>query len=172
MGADRGYGEASVDDELHDLGVVNVVIPRKGRPAKARQAEERRRSFRQHVKWRTGCEDRISYLKRNYGWDRTMIDTTEGAASGSARESSPTTSPRSPKRPRPNIHVPVRHHLALHHFPAGPPATDTPRPGRTELEPPLQRIPPPQLVQLGQLRRGHTGPTCYAAGLTRSEASV
>jgi IS5 family transposase len=31
------------------------------------------------VKWRTGCEGRISHLKRSYGWDRTMIDTTEGA---------------------------------------------------------------------------------------------
>ena len=31
------------------------------------------------MKWRTGCEGRISTLKRGYGWDRTMIDTTEGA---------------------------------------------------------------------------------------------
>ena len=31
------------------------------------------------MKWRTGCEGRISHLKRSYGWDRTMIDTTEGA---------------------------------------------------------------------------------------------
>jgi len=31
------------------------------------------------VKWRTGCEGRISNLKRGYGSDRTMIDTTEGA---------------------------------------------------------------------------------------------
>jgi IS5 family transposase len=31
------------------------------------------------MKWRTGCEGRISHLKRNYGWDRTMIDSTEGA---------------------------------------------------------------------------------------------
>ncbi len=30
--ADRGYGEAAVDDDLHDLGISNVVIPRKGRP--------------------------------------------------------------------------------------------------------------------------------------------
>jgi transposase, IS5 family len=79
VAADRGYGEAAVDDALHDLGVDNAVIPRKGRPTKARQAHERRRSFRQHVKWRTGCEGRISHLKRSYGWDRTMIDTTEGA---------------------------------------------------------------------------------------------
>ncbi len=35
--------------------------------------------FRRTVKWRTGCEGRISHLKRNYGWDRAMIDTTEGA---------------------------------------------------------------------------------------------
>jgi IS5 family transposase len=79
VAADRGYGEASVDDALLDLGVQHEVIPRKGRPTKARQAQERRRSFRQTVKWRTGCEGRISHLKRNYGWDRTMIDTTEGA---------------------------------------------------------------------------------------------
>ncbi|HEY4572181.1 MAG TPA: ISNCY family transposase [Kribbella sp.] len=77
--ADRGYGEAAVDENLHDLGVRNVVIPRKGRPSKARQAVERRPAFRRTVKWRTGCEGRISHLKRNYSWDRTMIDTTEGA---------------------------------------------------------------------------------------------
>ena len=77
--ADRGYGEAGVDDDLHDLGVRNVVIPRRGRPSKARQAQERHRTFRRHMKWRTGCEGRISHLKRSYGWDRTMIDTTEGA---------------------------------------------------------------------------------------------
>ena len=79
VAADRGYGEAAVDDDLADLGIRNVVIPRKGRPTKARQAHERGRSFRQNVKWRTGCEGRISHLKRSYGWDRTMIDTTEGA---------------------------------------------------------------------------------------------
>src|SRR4051794_15640608 len=77
--ADRGYGEAAVDDDLHDLGISNVVIPRKGKPSKARQAVERQRTFRRHVKWRTGCEGRISHLKRNYGWNKTMIDTTEGA---------------------------------------------------------------------------------------------
>jgi transposase, IS5 family len=28
--ADRGYGEKAVEDDLHDLGVRHVVIPRKG----------------------------------------------------------------------------------------------------------------------------------------------
>jgi IS5 family transposase len=77
--ADRGYGEKRVDDALHDLGVTNVVIPRKGKPGVARQAEEHRRAFRRDIKWRTGIEGRISTLKRGYGWDRTRIDTTEGA---------------------------------------------------------------------------------------------
>src|SRR4051812_14125951 len=58
--ADRGYGEAGVENALHDLGVRTVVIPRKGRPGKARQAHEHRRAFRRTVKWRTGSEARIS----------------------------------------------------------------------------------------------------------------
>jgi IS5 family transposase len=77
--ADRGYGEAKVDRQLTDLGVKNVVIPRKGRPSQARRAEEHRTAFRRTVKWRTGSEGRISYLKRGYGWDRTRIDGIEGA---------------------------------------------------------------------------------------------
>jgi len=77
--ADRGYGEKGVDDALHDLGLRQVVIPRKGKPGKARQAEEHRAAFRKTVKWRTGSEGRISSLKRGYGWDRTRLDGTEGA---------------------------------------------------------------------------------------------
>ena len=42
--ADRGYGEARVENDLHELGVRTVVIPRKGRPGKARQAHEHRRA--------------------------------------------------------------------------------------------------------------------------------
>ena len=76
--ADRGYGEAKVDQQLSDLGVKNVVIPRRGKPSQARRAEEHRKAFRRIVKWRTGSEGRISHLKRGYGWDRSRIDTTEG----------------------------------------------------------------------------------------------
>ena len=76
--ADRGYGEKRVDDALHKLGVRNIVIPRKGTPGAARRSHEHRPSFRRTLKWRTGCEGRISTLKRGYGWDRARIDTTEG----------------------------------------------------------------------------------------------
>ncbi len=77
--ADRGYGEASVQDDLEALGVSRVVIPRRGKPSAARRAIEGQRSFRQLVKWRTGCEGRVSCLKRDFGWDRTRLDTIEGA---------------------------------------------------------------------------------------------
>jgi transposase, IS5 family len=79
VAADRGYGEKRVEDDLHELGVRDVVIPRKGKPAKARQHLENRPAFRKTVKWRTGCEGRISTLKRGYGWDRTRLEGLEGA---------------------------------------------------------------------------------------------
>jgi len=77
--ADRGYGEARVENDLHDLGVRTVVIPRKGRPGKARQAHEHRAAFRRTVTWHTCSEARISTLKRQYGWDRTRLADLDGA---------------------------------------------------------------------------------------------
>jgi IS5 family transposase len=44
--ADRGYGEASVEDGLYSLGVKKVVVPRKGKPGAARREVEHQRSFR------------------------------------------------------------------------------------------------------------------------------
>jgi len=77
--ADRGYGEATVDQQLHALGVARVAIPRKGQPGPVRRATEHTRGFRELVKWRTGCEGRISHLKHRYGWDRTRMDGIDGA---------------------------------------------------------------------------------------------
>ena len=77
--ADRGYGEASVETDLHDLGVRYVAIPRKAKPSAARRKVEHRRAFRKHVKWRTGSEGRISSVKRSYGWNRSRLTGIEGA---------------------------------------------------------------------------------------------
>jgi transposase, IS5 family len=77
--ADRGYGEPIVDQELAELGVARAAIPRRGRAGPARQLIERRRGFRRLVKWRTGCEGRISCLKHRFGWDRTWMDGIDGA---------------------------------------------------------------------------------------------
>jgi IS5 family transposase len=77
--ADRGYGEAGVETELHDLGVRHVAIPRKSKPGAARREFEHRRAFREKVKWRTGSEGRINHIKRSYGWNRTELTTIQGA---------------------------------------------------------------------------------------------
>jgi len=77
--ADRGYGEKRVEDELRDLGVRTVVIPRKGKPTAARRSVEHRPAFRRTVKWRTGSEGRIS----------TLNASTAGTEPGSTRPKAP-----------------------------------------------------------------------------------
>jgi transposase, IS5 family len=77
--ADRGYGEASVERDLHDLGVRSVAIPRKTKPTAGRREFEHRRAFRDKVKWRTGSEGRINHIKRSYGWNRTELTGLNGA---------------------------------------------------------------------------------------------
>ncbi len=79
--ADRGYGEASVERDLHELGVRSVAIPRKSKPSAARRELEHRRAFRDKVKWRTGSEGRINHIKRSYGWNRTELTGIGGARS-------------------------------------------------------------------------------------------
>ncbi len=77
--ADRGYGEQAVEDALRTLGVRHVVLPRKGRPNAVRREIENRRAFKNMVRWRTGCEGRISCAKRDFGLARTRIDGLHGA---------------------------------------------------------------------------------------------
>ncbi len=78
--ADRGYGQPAFERDLHELGVRIVAIPRQGKISATRHKIEHHPGFHRLVKWRTGCEGRISYLKRGYGWDRTRLDTRQGAA--------------------------------------------------------------------------------------------
>jgi transposase, IS5 family len=78
--ADRGYGQAAVERDLHAAGVRTVAIPRQATTSAARKVLEHSRGFRKLVKWRTGCEGRISYLKHRYGWNRTRLDSRTGAA--------------------------------------------------------------------------------------------
>ncbi len=77
--ADRGYGQASVEHDLHDLGVRSVAIPRASKPTALRREFEHRRAFREKVKWRTGSEGRINHIKRSYGWNRTELTGINGA---------------------------------------------------------------------------------------------
>lgn len=77
--ADRGYGQPSVERDLHDRGVRSVAIPRTSKPSATRREFEHRRAFRDKVKWRTGSEGRINHIKRSYGWNRTELTGINGA---------------------------------------------------------------------------------------------
>jgi transposase, IS5 family len=77
--AARGYGQPSVERDLHSLGVRRVAIPRASKPSAARREVEHRRAFREKVKWRTGSEGRINHINRSYGWNRTELTSIHGA---------------------------------------------------------------------------------------------
>lgn len=77
--ADRGYGYASVDTTLKELGVDTVAIPRAGPQDQKRRDIEHSPPFSNLVKWRTGAEGRIATLKRQYGWDRARLTGINGA---------------------------------------------------------------------------------------------
>jgi len=61
--ADAGFASRSNEQAAYDRGVRNVVLPRQRR-------EGRSRAVRAALKWRTGCEGRISALKRRHGLRR------------------------------------------------------------------------------------------------------
>ena len=77
--ADRGYWDSTIEADLSDAGVTRVVIPRTGKPSKTRAAIEHAADFVTAVKWRTGCEGRISHLKRDWAWHRTRLRGHNGA---------------------------------------------------------------------------------------------
>ena len=69
--ADGGFASAANERVAWELGFEKVALPRGGRsvPSKKR-SPPRQRWFRQALRWRTGCEGRISVLKRCHGLRR------------------------------------------------------------------------------------------------------
>src|SRR5262249_51368837 len=63
VGADGGFASRSNERAAADRGVRHVVLPRQPR-------ERRSRAARAALRWRTGCEGRISALKRRHGLRR------------------------------------------------------------------------------------------------------
>ncbi len=77
--ADRGYWDTRVESDLAEIGVTTVVIPRTGKSSAVRARVEHADDFVEAVKWRTGCEGRISHLKRDWAWRRTGLRGHAGA---------------------------------------------------------------------------------------------
>ena len=93
---DRGYWDSTIETDLTESGVTTVVIPRTGKPSKARAAIEPDARFVEQIKWRTGSEGRISHLKRDWAWRRTRLRGHDVHAPGADTVCSPTTSSSSP----------------------------------------------------------------------------
>ena len=51
-------------------GVKRVCIPNRSTKSPERRREQKKRWFRHGQKWRTGCEGRISVVKRRHGLNR------------------------------------------------------------------------------------------------------
>jgi len=73
--ADAGFASRKNELAAMELGVKRVVLPG---ASKGSKEKERTRWFRRALRWRTGCEGRISTLKRRHGLRRCRDRGTTG----------------------------------------------------------------------------------------------
>jgi IS5 family transposase len=60
------------------MGVKRVSVPSRSTKSAALKREQKKRWFKKGQKWRTGCEGRISVLKRRHGLDRCRYKGDSG----------------------------------------------------------------------------------------------
>ena len=70
VAADAGFHSAKNEVAAKAMGVKRVSIPNRSTKSPERRREQKKRWFRNGQKWRTGCEGRISVVKRRHGLDR------------------------------------------------------------------------------------------------------
>jgi transposase, IS5 family len=78
MAGDAAFFSARNEAEAKQKGVKRVCIPSRSTKSAARKQEQRTRWFKQGQKWRTGCEGRISVLKRRHGLNRCRYKGDHG----------------------------------------------------------------------------------------------
>jgi IS5 family transposase len=69
---------ASKEKAAHEKGVERVCIPNRSAKSADRKKEQKKRWFRNGQKWRTGCEGRISEVKRRPGLNRCRYKGDDG----------------------------------------------------------------------------------------------
>jgi IS5 family transposase len=70
VAADAAFYSAKNEAAAKAKGVKRVCIPNRSTKSKERRREQKKRWFRNGQKWRTGCEGRISVVKRRHGLTR------------------------------------------------------------------------------------------------------
>ncbi len=76
--ADAGFYSAANEDAAHAKGVTRVCIPNRSTKSSARKREQKKRWFKHGQRWRTGCEGRISVVKRRHGLNRCRYKGADG----------------------------------------------------------------------------------------------
>jgi len=72
LAGDAAFYSAKNEAAAHEKGVKRVCIPSRNTKSAERKREQKKRWFKQGQKWRTGCEGRISVLKRRHGLRRCL----------------------------------------------------------------------------------------------------
>jgi transposase, IS5 family len=70
VATDAGFYSARNEAAAKAMGVKRVCIPNRSSKSLERKREQKKRWFRDGQKWRTGCEGRISVVKRRNGLNR------------------------------------------------------------------------------------------------------
>lgn len=78
VAADTGFYSQKNEKAAHALGVKRMAVPNQHSKSVERQRLHRERWFRQGQRWRTGCEGRISVLKRRHGLRRSLYRGFDG----------------------------------------------------------------------------------------------
>ena len=78
VAADAGYYAKANEEGAHALGVKYVSIPNRATRSEERRRFQKQRWFKNGQKWRTGCEGRISVVKRRHGLARCRYRGMEG----------------------------------------------------------------------------------------------
>jgi IS5 family transposase len=78
VAADAGYYSRANEEAVQEMGVDYVSIPNRSTRSEERRKLQKRRWFKNGQKWRTGCEGRISALKRRHGLARCRYHGMDG----------------------------------------------------------------------------------------------
>jgi IS5 family transposase len=78
LAADPGFFSAANESKAEQVGVSRVSIPSHDTKSQARKQRQKQRWFKNLQKWRTGCEGRISVLKRRHGLRRSLYKGPDG----------------------------------------------------------------------------------------------
>ena len=78
VAGDAAFYSGTNETSAHTQGVTRVCIPNRATKSAERKREQKKRWFKNGQKWRTGCEGRISVVKRRHGMNRSRYKGDDG----------------------------------------------------------------------------------------------